>query len=239
MSDDKKSYYAIIPASVRYDKRLTANAKLLYGEITALCNEKGYCWASNDYFASLYEVSKQSISHWIKQLCDYGYIKSDLIYRDGTKEIKARYLTLLLGGTVEKYATPTVENFKDNTTSLNTTDNTTDNKKEVKHKYGTYQNVLLTDDEKHRLVKDFHSLADMAIQYLSEYKVEKAYKTQNDNLTIRRWVIEAVRRREGLPDLPNPEKPRAPKTCPKCGARMTGLSCPSCYANFDSEGNEL
>ena len=97
MSDDEKSYYAIIPASVRYDKRLTANAKLLYGEITALCNEQGYCWASNDYFASLYEVSKQSISHWIKQLCDYGYIKSSLIYSEGTKEIKAGTLLYYWG----------------------------------------------------------------------------------------------------------------------------------------------
>lgn len=38
---------------------------------------------------------------------------------------------------------------------------------------------------------------------------------------------------------PKPPEEYRPKTCPKCGAHMTGLSCPSCYANFDSEGNEL
>ena len=76
MSDKiQKNYYAIIPADVRYDKRLTPLARLLYGEITALCNEKGYCWASNSYFAELYEVSNNTISSAIKQLEECGYIK--------------------------------------------------------------------------------------------------------------------------------------------------------------------
>ena len=63
-----KSYYAIIPASVRYDKNLSANSKLLYGEITALCNEKGYCWANNAYFSHLYQVSNRTITNWVNEL---------------------------------------------------------------------------------------------------------------------------------------------------------------------------
>ena len=90
----QRNYYAIIPANVRYDKNLKDKAKLLYGEITALCNEKGYCWASNRYFAELYSVSIKTISTLIKNLIDNGYIYSEIIYKDGSKEIDKRYLKL-------------------------------------------------------------------------------------------------------------------------------------------------
>ena len=66
----KRGYYAILPANVRYDKKLTPNAKLLYAEITALCNKEGYCWATNEYFADLYSMSKSSISRNISSLVE-------------------------------------------------------------------------------------------------------------------------------------------------------------------------
>lgn len=119
------NFYAIIPANVRYDKNLKANAKLLYGEITALCNEKGYCWANNQYFSKLYDVSKTTISLWIKDLVNNGYISSEIIYKEGSKEIKGRYLRIVTDPTQEKLNTPTQEKLKDSTTSLNTTINTT------------------------------------------------------------------------------------------------------------------
>ena len=98
-----KSIYAIIPANVRYDKDLAPNAKLLYGEITALCNEKGYCWASNQYFAELYHVSDRTIKKWVSQLVDKGYIVRMVNYKEGTKEIEHR--KLFIGGE-NKFTTP-------------------------------------------------------------------------------------------------------------------------------------
>lgn len=123
MTEDKKSYFAIIPADVRYDENLTPNAKLLYGEITALCNEKGYCWASNAYFAKLYKVSNTSVSLWIKQLKDNGYIEIEQHYKPGTKEILNRYLSILKGGIQEILNTPPQENLKENNTYINNTIN--------------------------------------------------------------------------------------------------------------------
>lgn len=94
MEEMKKSYYAIIPSNVRYDKDLTPNAKLLYGEITALCNDKGFCWATNEYFASLYNVSEKTITRLITNLKDKKYVftKVDTFrYNDGTVK-KIRYI---------------------------------------------------------------------------------------------------------------------------------------------------
>lgn len=92
--DVKPAFYAIIPADVRYDKNLKANAKLLYGEITALCNERGYCWAGNEYFANLYGVSVKTITTWVSDLVNKGYLHRKLVYKGNTKEIEARILRL-------------------------------------------------------------------------------------------------------------------------------------------------
>ena len=46
MRENGPGYWAVIPAEVRYDDALPANAKLLYGEISSLCDQKGYCYAS-------------------------------------------------------------------------------------------------------------------------------------------------------------------------------------------------
>ena len=133
-----KGYFAIIPAIVRYDNQLNGNAKLLYGELTALANEKGYCWATNQYFAELYGVSRRTISGWISSLEKQKYIKTQLNYKLNSKEVANRYIFIqpfpvegnfytygkkLHEGQEENFHTPMEENFQENNTSINNTKN--------------------------------------------------------------------------------------------------------------------
>lgn len=86
------NYYALIPASIRYDKDLSPSEKLFFAEITALTNMNGKCFASNSYFASLYGVANSTISLWVGNLAKRGHIDVDYIY-DG-KQITKRYISI-------------------------------------------------------------------------------------------------------------------------------------------------
>ena len=94
MNKPQAAFFAVIPGSVRYDEKLPHGAKLLYGEITALCNKEGYCWAGNEYFANLYQVNEKTIRNWIGKLRESGHIKVIFNYVPGKKEIQSRYIYL-------------------------------------------------------------------------------------------------------------------------------------------------
>ena len=83
-------YYAVIPASVRYNKNLKPAEKLLYGEISALCNKEGYCFAKNRYFAELYSVSQSSVSRWISNLTKLGFLEVQIIRNEKNEVIERR-----------------------------------------------------------------------------------------------------------------------------------------------------
>ncbi len=94
-NDRELSWYTVVTADVRKDKRLTPNAKFLYGDIAALSRQQGYCYASNAYFAELNDCTEQSIINWLNQLVKLGYIYREIIY-DGPKRrhVKERRLYL-------------------------------------------------------------------------------------------------------------------------------------------------
>lgn len=137
MERETPSYYGILPANVRYCKGLCPSAKILYTELSALTNKQGYCNASNNYFAQLYDVSERAISEWFKKLAQFGFIEIQIIRNEN-----GTFRKIFLPGTNEssnggtnKSSTPLEENFytkeyyKKNNTSLNNTSNNKESKK--------------------------------------------------------------------------------------------------------------
>ena len=98
-------YWAVIPATVRYDDRIPANAKLLYGEITALCDRKGFCWAKNEYFAALFGWSADTVTRLIRKLRDAGYLDVEMV-PTATGSERRIYAGVHTGGVGKNAETP-------------------------------------------------------------------------------------------------------------------------------------
>lgn len=105
----KPSYWAVIPATVRYDPDIPSTAKLLYAEISTLTDSSGYCFASNDYFASNFEISVKSVQRLIKTLSDNGYITVDVVREPATNEVLGRRIFAGINPTAE-VGTPHLKN---------------------------------------------------------------------------------------------------------------------------------
>ncbi len=93
-------YYAVIPAVILFDAHLSANAKLLYAIITSLCDQEGFCWASNDYLAAQFETSERAVSRWISQLERLGVIRSEMVAnaKGSERRIYAGIFAVKVGG---------------------------------------------------------------------------------------------------------------------------------------------
>ncbi len=84
------AFWAVLPAKVRYDSELRPNAKLLYAEITSLADATGYCWAKNDYFAALYQLTIKTVSELISSLAKRNYLHVEVVRDLATNEVTER-----------------------------------------------------------------------------------------------------------------------------------------------------
>ena len=125
---EKPNYYSYIPAHIRYAD-ITPNAKLLYAEITALLQMNGVCFASNQYFSKLYGKNKVTISRWISELKQNGFIKVSFTYKEGSNEIANRYIQLCYEG-ISKNDKEVLTKLLKNNNTINNNNITYSNKKE-------------------------------------------------------------------------------------------------------------
>ncbi len=128
-----------IPKEIWLTKELTIQEKLFYVEICSLDNDKG-CFAGNQYFSEFFDISKTRVSLVIKSLVDKGFIKSTIIYKEGTQQILKRVLNKSYIPPFNKSYIPPLtkvkdpiqQKLKDNNTINNTINNTTNNTPDAK-----------------------------------------------------------------------------------------------------------
>ena len=105
----------ILPISILGDNNLTPLERLLLISILSLCKQKGYCWATNEYFAELFNVRKQTISKSISSLSKNNYIelKFDNSEKNNSKRIIkiSEALVKILSGIKENMNTSINKNF--------------------------------------------------------------------------------------------------------------------------------
>lgn len=132
-----------IPSNIWLSDELTMQEKLFLVEIKSLDNEQG-CFASNDHFSKLFQLSKSRCSEVINSLKDKGIIQVHLKYREGTKQVERRTMRInyfhdvfkgirdFEGGIrnpeapLRNIEDPPSEKAKDNNTLFNNTTNNTD-----------------------------------------------------------------------------------------------------------------
>jgi len=203
---ENPNYYAIITAEVRYSKNINANQKLLFAEITALSNSTGVCWASNNYFATLFDCTPQAISKWIKILEKNSFITCEYIRKEGSKEIEKR----LIKGINHSFKGINIgfkgintglggyqHTIKENITSINTINNNlinnnTENTSTKESDISKKDNSISKPTKKERLEKIItHMRANC--KYKSKIKStkdfeEKVFKLKNINKFVIRYI---------------------------------------------------
>ena len=183
-------YYMNIPAFVWDDTDLLRKPKaiLLYGHISTLANKKGYCWATNDYFAKQLKVDKRTVIDYVNLLVEKGYIKRKIFHKENSKEVEKRILSIFTTPSDtdftrsgdSKFTTPSDVDFTENNTSINNTstnksssstacdflDNSTKDI-ESKNAFELYQITVgvLTPTQNQILSEYIQSLSDEVVQF--------------------------------------------------------------------------
>lgn len=97
--------------------------------ISSLCAKTGECFASNTYFASLFDCTEVSISQKINKLIQYGYISADYEKRGAQVQKRVLRLKTFLTDDLNVFY-PAIKNFfKDKNNKED--NNKKDNKKEI------------------------------------------------------------------------------------------------------------
>lgn len=194
------------------DKNLTLKAKGLLSVILSLPDDWKYSIAG---LAAICKEGTSAVKSALQELTDAGYVTVTKLYPNQTETGRIEYVydiherpqaprkqgienLPLESQQVENQAQLSTE--EPSTNESNTKESST--KKETRHKYGEYQNVLLSDTDMEKLQAEFPTDWEERIERLSAYMASSGKSYKNHLATIRNWA-----RRDGQKPV-RKDKPR-------------------------------
>ena len=81
-----------MPSEILINNKLSDKEKIILSMIIYLSKDKGYCFATNNYFSDILNVTVISISRIINSLKKKNYIKINMNYKSNSKEIENRQI---------------------------------------------------------------------------------------------------------------------------------------------------
>lgn len=194
-----------IPASIWLTPHLTLQEKIFLVEINSLDNEDG-CFASNDYFAQFFQLSKNRCSEVINKLKEKGLVTVNFIYKPGSKQVEKRIvrvnynhqlfnpkgIRLSEGGIrkVEEGYSKSRQGYSENCEDNNTVNNTLVNSSST-------ENPILSDERLSTLTKFYDENIQRMTGYIHECIVHMM-KENDPELVMEAFKIAAGRQ----PDHP-------------------------------------
>ena len=133
--------YAICFNEWALDKRIKSELNLLL-IISSLTAENGFCYASNDYLAKLFEIDEVSVSRKLKKLAECGYIAIEYEMRGSQVTNRKLRLTKMLTVDLQKSQRTVNKNVKEKNTSIK---NTSKEKEIYKEKEEKFENIILKE----------------------------------------------------------------------------------------------
>ena len=144
-----------IPREIWLNKDLSITEKCFLAEIDSLGGSEEGCFASNQYFAEFFNLSKERARKIIGELNKKGYLEITLTYKEDSKEVDQRIIKLIGYGHKQPYGQNQPGGTGKNDHYITKSDNIIKKEKPVRHKYGTYKHVLLTDKDIEKLVSTY------------------------------------------------------------------------------------
>ena len=188
-----------IPREVWLNKDLSTNEKVLLADIASLGGMSNGCFATNQYLADFFGLSKDRISKLISSLKNKGYITVELAYKEGTYEVEQRLIKIIpysyfqLGGQNHLGGIGENNDYITNNYNINKNNKPKSSKKQASKKsYGQYKDVKRTDKELEDLIAEYgKDTIDKYIEIMDMKIEEKGYKYKNFSLAMRNWMKKA------------------------------------------------